>query len=198
MSHQEDLDKNPWKVNSEKIIYENKWISLTEYDVINPSGNPGIYGKVHYKNIAVGVVPLDEENNTFLVGQYRFTLNEYSWEMPEGGCPIGEETVLETAKRELLEETGLIAEEWNEIAKLHLSNSVSDEVAFVFIARNLSQHSANPEETEDLKVWKLPFDEAFEMVMQSKITDAFTVAAFLKVKILLDSANSKDLFQKIS
>ena len=186
MIHQEELDKNPWIVNSEKLIYENKWISLTEYDVTNPSGNPGIYGKVHYKNIAVGVVPLDDEYNTYLVGQYRFTLSEYSWEMPEGGCPIGEETILETAKRELLEETGLIAEEWNEIAKLHLSNSVSDEVAFIFVARRLSQHSSNPEDTEDLKVWKLPFNEAFEMVMQSKITDAFTVAAFLKVKLLLD------------
>jgi 8-oxo-dGTP pyrophosphatase MutT (NUDIX family) len=131
---------------------------------------------------------MDEEMNTYLVGQYRFTLNEYSWEMPEGGCPIGEETVLETAKRELLEETGLVAEEWNEIAKLHLSNSVSDEVAYIFIARKLSQQIANPEDTEDLKVWKLPFEEAFEMVMQSKITDAFTVSAFLKVKLLLDRA----------
>jgi ADP-ribose pyrophosphatase len=104
-------EDNPWKVTGEKPIYENPWIQLTEYQVINPSGNPGIYGKVHFKNLAVSVIPLDEELNTYLVGQYRFTMNRYSWEIPAGGCPLGTDT-LDTAKRELLEETGLKASSW--------------------------------------------------------------------------------------
>jgi 8-oxo-dGTP pyrophosphatase MutT (NUDIX family) len=186
MISEEDQLKNPWKTLGGELKYENKWIAVTEYQVINPSGNPGIYGKVHFKNIAVGVVPLDEDNYTYLVGQYRYTLDEYSWEMPEGGCPIGSETVLETAKRELLEETGLIAEEWTELMKLHTSNSVSDEVGYAFVARKLSQSDANPEETEELKVWKLPFEEALEMVLNGQITDAFTCMAFMKLKILMD------------
>jgi 8-oxo-dGTP pyrophosphatase MutT (NUDIX family) len=186
MISDEEKLKNPWTTLSSDLKYENKWISVTEFQVLNPSGNPGIYGKVHFKNIAVGVVPLDENNFTYLVGQYRYTLDEYSWEMPEGGCPIGSESILETAKRELLEETGLIAEDWTELLKLHTSNSVSDEVGYAFIARNLYQSVSSPEETEELKVWKLPFDDALQMVMDGKITDAFTCMAFLKLKILMD------------
>ncbi len=186
MISKEEKLKNPWKTLSADLKYENKWISVTEFQVLNPSGNPGIYGKVHFKNIAVGVVPLDENNFTYLVGQYRYTLDEYSWEMPEGGCPIGSESVLETAKRELLEETGLIAEEWTELMKLHTSNSVSDEVGYAFVARNLYQSVSNPEETEELKIWKLPFDDALQMVLDGEITDAFTCMAFMKVKILMD------------
>src|ERR1700749_2172291 len=95
-------EENPWQIVSEKNVYDNPWINLTEYQVINPSGNPGIYGKVHFKNLAIGVLPLDEEMNTYLVGQYRFTLNQYSWEIPEGGGAAGEHP-LDSAKRELLE-----------------------------------------------------------------------------------------------
>jgi ADP-ribose pyrophosphatase len=186
MISEEEKNQNPWKTISSDLKYENKWISVTESQVINPSGNPGIYGKVHFKNIAVGVVPLDENNFTYLVGQYRYTLDEYSWEMPEGGCPIGSESVLDTAKRELIEETGLIAEDWVELMKLHTSNSVTDEVGYAFVARKLSQSDACPEETEDLRIWKLPFDEALQMVLDGKITDAFTCMAFLKLKVLLD------------
>lgn len=186
MITEEEKNQNPWKTISSALKYENKWISVTESQVINPSGNPGIYGKVHFKNIAVGIIPLDDEFNTWLVGQYRFTLDEYSWEMPEGGCPIGSESVLETAKRELLEETGLIADEWTELMKLHTSNSVTDEVGYAFIARGLTQSVACPEETEDLRIWKLPFDEALDMVLAGKITDAFTCMAYLKLKLLLD------------
>jgi ADP-ribose pyrophosphatase len=186
MISEEEKNQNPWKTISSALKYENKWISVTESQVINPSGNPGIYGKVHFKNIAVGIVPLDEDNNTWLVGQYRYTLDEYSWEMPEGGCPIGSESVLDTAKRELVEETGLIAEEWIELMKLHTSNSVTDEVGYAFVARKLIQSDACPEETEDLRIWKLPFDEALQMVLDGKITDAFTCMAFLKLKVLMD------------
>src|SRR4029077_13024531 len=116
---------NPWKILKEKPVYENNWISLSEFDIINPNGGKGIYGKVHFKNIAVGILPLDESLNTYLVGQYRFTLNAFSWEIPEGGGSSGEDP-LDTAKRELMEETGLLAKEWSHILNMHLSNSVSD------------------------------------------------------------------------
>lgn len=181
MHHPED---NPWKITSQKNIYDNPWINVTEYQVINPAGNPGIYGKVHYKNLAIGVLPLDEELNTYLVGQYRFTLNQYSWEMPEGGGPEGTDP-LDSAKRELLEETGLKASRWTEIQRLHLSNSVSDELSILYLARGLEQFEAEPEETEQLIIKKVPFAEMYHMVCNGEITDAMTVAAVLKVQLLL-------------
>lgn len=180
-----EQEQNPWQITGEKKVYDNKWINVTEYDVINPSGGKGIYGKVHFKNLAVAVVPVDAEGNIYLVGQYRFTINEYSWEIPEGGCPEGSDP-LETAKRELLEETGLIAGEWTEIMQMHLSNSVTDEVAYVYLAKQLLQANAEPEETEQLQIKKLPFDTVYEMVMDGRIKDALTVTAVLKVKLMLD------------
>lgn len=177
-------EENPWKITSEKSVYDNPWISLTEYQVINPSGNPGIYGKVHFKNLAIGVLPLDDDLNTYIVGQYRFLLNQYSWEMPEGGGP--EETdPLESAKRELMEETGLKAGNWTELMRLHLSNSVSDELSIIYLARNLTQHEAEPEDTEQLVIKKIPFAQMYKMVCNGQITDAMTVAAVLKVQLLL-------------
>jgi 8-oxo-dGTP pyrophosphatase MutT (NUDIX family) len=176
--------QNPWQVLSQKNIYENRWIALTEYDVINPSGGKGIYGKVHFKGLAIGVLPLDEDLNTYLVGQYRFTLDQYSWEIPEGGSVQGEDP-LESAKRELLEETGLVAKEWSPVLTMHLSNSVSDEYSLVYMARQLTQHEAQPEETEQLQLKKIPFDEAYRMVEEGKITDSISVATILKVKLML-------------
>ena len=176
-------EQNPWQIVSAKEVYDNPWINVMAYDVINPAGNKGIYGKVHYKNIAIGVVPLDNDDNTYLVGQYRFVLNQYSWEIPEGGCPEGT-LPLDSAKRELLEETGLVAEEWTEIMQLHLSNSVSDEVAYIFTAKQLKQQSPEPEETEQLVIKKLQFEEAYMMVEKGIITDAMSVAAILKIKLM--------------
>jgi 8-oxo-dGTP pyrophosphatase MutT (NUDIX family) len=181
---------NPWQILGERNIYDNKWISVTEYDVINPGGGKGIYGKVHIKNIAIGIVVLDEDLNTYLVGQYRFTLNEYSWEIPEGGGPLGVDP-LESAKRELREETGLIAHEWSVIQKLHTSNSITDEFSLVFLARQLEQHDAMPEETEQLAVKKLPFEEAWQMTKKGLITDAISVAAIQRVKLMLLSGELK-------
>jgi 8-oxo-dGTP pyrophosphatase MutT (NUDIX family) len=176
-------EQNPWKIIADKTVYTNPWIAVTEYDVLNPAGKKGIYGKVHYKNIAIAVVPIDEEGNTYIVGQYRFTINEYSWEVPEGGCPEGTEPI-DSAKRELLEETGLVAAEWKQIMKLHLSNSVTDEVAYVFIATQLKQHTPEPEETEQLIIKKIPFEEAYQMVQEGIITDALSVAAIQKIKLM--------------
>ncbi len=178
--------KNPWQIISAKQIYDNKWINVTEYDVVNPSGGKGIYGQVHFKNLAIGIVVLDENLNTWLVGQYRFTLNEYSWEIPEGGGAL-ETDPLVSAKRELLEETGLIAKEWTPILKMHLSNSVSDEYAIIYLARQLEQHAPMPEETEQLVIKKIPFEEAWLMMENGKITDAMSVAALQKVKWMLAS-----------
>jgi len=179
MHHQE----NPWKTISGEIKYDNPWINLTEYQVITPAGTNGIYGKVHFKNIAVGVIAIDAENNTYLVGQYRFPLDLYSWEIPEGGCPEGTDW-LEAAKRELKEETGFEASKWTEILQMHVSNSVSDEFAVVYVAEELIAGQAEPEETEDLKILKMPFAQALDWVMQGKITDSISVAAILKWELL--------------
>lgn len=175
---------NPWTILSEEKKYSNRWIEVTEFDVLNPSGNKGIYGVVHFKNHAIGILPLDENLNTYLVGQYRFPLNEYSWEIPEGGCPLDEEEI-EGAQRELLEETGLKAKHWQLILQMHLSNSVCDEKATIYVATGLSQHEAIPEETEQLVIKKLPFDEVYDMVKRGEITDAMSVAAILQTKLLL-------------
>ena len=176
--------RNPWTVLAQRVIDENPWIGLTEYDVINPGGGKGIYGKVRFKNLAVGVVPLDKQGYTWLVGQYRFALDAYSWEIPEGGGDPGVAPI-ESARRELLEETGLVAAEWTALMKMHLSNSVSDEKAYVFLAQGLEQKEAQPEETEQLVVRRLSFDEALRMVENGEITDSISVAAILKVKLML-------------
>ena len=181
---------NPWKTIAARPVYENPWIQITEYDVINPSGGKGIYGKVHFKNHALGILPLDEELNTYLVGQYRYPLNEYSWEIPEGGGVMGIDP-LESAKRELMEETGLMAAEWSILSKIHLSNSVSDEFGVVYLARVLTIGTPSPEETEKLQVVKLPFAEAYKMVEENKITDSLSVAAILKVQLMLNDGRIK-------
>ena len=175
---------NPWTILQQKEVYENKWIGLTEYDVLNPSGGKGIYGKVHFKQLAIGIVPLDEALNTYLIGQYRFTIDRYSWEIPAGGGPFDEDPV-EAAKRELLEEAGLRASEWTQIITMHLSNSVTDEYGMIYLARGLSQHQSEPEDTEELVIKKLPFEEAYDMVQKGIITDGPSVMGILQVKLLL-------------
>ena len=107
---------NTWKTLESKDIYDNPWISVREDKVINPSGGDGIYGVVHFKNLAIGIVPIDKDGYTYLVGQYRYSLEEYSWEIPMGGGPLDIDK-LESAKRELKEETGLVAHKWTEIMK---------------------------------------------------------------------------------
>jgi 8-oxo-dGTP pyrophosphatase MutT (NUDIX family) len=155
--------------------------SSVEHQVINPAGGKGIYGKVHFKNKAIGIVALDKDANTWLVGQWRYTLNEWSWEIPEGGGALHADP-LESAKRELKEETGLIANQWTMIQRTHLSNSVSDEEGFIFLAEDLTQKESELEDTEaDLKVWKLPLAEALQMVQDGKITDSLSVIGILKV-----------------
>ncbi|HEX5170766.1 MAG TPA: NUDIX hydrolase [Cyclobacteriaceae bacterium] len=173
--------RNPWTTLSGEVKYDNKWIKVTEYQVINPGGGKGIYGKVHFKNSAIGVIPLDHENNTWLVGQFRYALNEYSWEIPEGGAPVGEDP-MEAAKRELKEETGLTANRMTLLTKLHTSNSVTDEVGYVFLAEDLEHGDNELEETEaDLKVKKMPLAEAIDMVVRGEITDSMSMIGLLSL-----------------
>ncbi len=178
-------ENNPWETLKSEVKYDNPWIKITEHQTINADGGDGIYGVVHYKNIAIGIIPLDDNYNTWLVGQYRYPLNEYSWEICEGGGPLNED-ILASAKRELKEELGIEAQNWNEIMKMHLSNSVSDEEGVIYIAKGLTYHEPEPEEGEVLQLKKLPFTEVFEMVMEGKITDSLSVAGILKTKFLID------------
>lgn len=173
--------KNPWTTLSGEVKYDNPWITVTEFQVLNPSGGRGIYGKVHFKNKAIGIIALDKDLNTWLVGQYRYTLDAWHWEIPEGGGPL-EIPPLESAKRELREETGLAAGKWSEVVHLHTSNSVTDEEGHVFLAEDLQEGVNALEDTEaDLKVWKLPFKDALQMVLDGKITDGMSVMGILKV-----------------
>jgi len=176
---------NPWKTKSKKEVYRNPWIVVEDHEAINPSGGESQYGVVKFQNLAVGVVALTEDAQTYLVGQHRYPLDSYSWEIPEGGCPIGTDP-LKSAKRELVEETGITAKMYERIATLFLSNSVTDEKAIVYLATDLTMGESEPEPTENITVKKLPFKEAFNMVMAGEIQDAISVAAILKVKLLLE------------
>jgi 8-oxo-dGTP pyrophosphatase MutT (NUDIX family) len=169
-----------WEKISSKTIYDNPWITVFEDHVINPGGGHNDYGHVHFKNIAVAIVPLDGEGNTWLVGQERYTLGQFSWELPMGGAP-GDEEPIAAARRELKEETGLTAERWSQILRLHTSNSITDEEGIVFVAEDLDEGEPDFEETEDLQIRKLPLSEALAMIERGEITDAISVAALLLV-----------------
>jgi 8-oxo-dGTP pyrophosphatase MutT (NUDIX family) len=178
-----DETKNPWTILSLATVYENEWIRVEHHEVLSPSGRPGVYGTVQFKNLAIGVVPIDENGNVILVGQYRFPLSAYSWEIPEGG---GAHSVaaLESAQRELREECGLAARRWMEILSMDLSNSVSDERGTAFLAWELSGASAQPEETEILQVVRVPFWVAVDRAKRGEIRDAISVAALLRVALM--------------
>ena len=177
-------DKNPWKTLKIQEIYDNAWISISHRDVTTPTGSEGIYGVVHFKNLAIGIIPLDDDNNTWLVGQYRYTTDVYSWEIPMGGGPLNTDPLV-SAKRELAEETGIEAKRWTKILDTFTSNSVTDEIGLVYIAKELSFGESNPEDTEDLAIKKVPFTEAYKMVLDGRITDALSMLGILKAGILL-------------
>ena len=175
--------KNPWTVLSQATIYENAWIRVNHHEVTNPAGGPGVYGTVHFKNHAIGIVPIDHEGNVIFVGQYRFPMNSYSWEIPEGGGP--ESTpILASAQRELLEECGVAARCWLEILRMDLSNSVTDEHGTAFLAWDLDVAAAQPEDTEQLQVARVPFWEAVERVTRGEIRDSLSVAALFRVAFM--------------
>lgn len=163
-------------------MYTNSWIRVEEHDVLNPAGNPGIYGVVRFRNLAIGIIPIDDEGNTWLVGQHRYPLDTYTWEIPEGGGDPAS-TPLESAQRELREETGLTAEHYELLLTLQTSNRCTDEIAYIFTATGLQQLAPIPEETEQITVKKLPLEEAFEMVARGEIRDAMSVAGLLSVQL---------------
>ncbi len=179
-----DETKNPWTVLSQTIPYENPWIRVHHHEVLNPSGGPGIYGTVHFKNHAIGVVPIDDMGNLVMVGQYRFPLGSYSWEIPEGGGAAAC-SILESAQRELREETGLVAANWLEILGMDLSNSVTDERGTAFLAWDLKAVAAQPEDTEQLQVAFVPLWQAVERVKRGEIRDSLTVAALYRVALMV-------------
>ena len=171
-----------WKTLSVREVYRNPWIRVEEHQVINPGGNQGIYGKVLFQKKAIGIVAIDDEQHTWLVGQHRYPLNEWSWEIPEGG---GDDP-LASAQRELLEETGITAARWTSIQRTHLSNSVSDVEGFIFLAEGLTQGTPMREDTEaDMIVRRLPFTEALAMVLNGEITDSLSVMGILRVARIL-------------
>ncbi len=169
-----------WKTLRSKVVFDNPWMTVLEDRVINPSGGQNDYAHIRFKNRAVAIIPIDDANNTWLVGQDRYTLAEYSWELPMGGAPKSEDP-LQAAKRELREETGIRAAQWTELMRLHISNSITDEEGLVFVAKELRHGETEFEETEKLEIRRLPLTEAIAMAVNGEITDAISVAALLRI-----------------
>lgn len=177
-----DETTNPWRTLRSREVYENAWIKVREDAVVRPDGEPGIYGVVHFKNLAIGILAVEGEY-LYLVGQYRYPLDRYSWEIPEGGCPEGEDPLV-AAQRELEEETGLCAARWEKMGEAHLSNSVTDELAIWYLATGLTQGEHSPEGTEQLKVRRVSFRQALEMTLRGEITDALSLLAIMQYRII--------------
>ena len=170
----------PWGVSSASVVYDNPWITLTEYQAIAPTGRPALYGKVGFKNRAIGIVPLHADGTVTLVGQNRFAHANYSWELPEGGAPLDEDP-LDGAKRELAEEVGLVAADWRQILVMELSNSITDEICHGYLAMGLTPTATAPDETEDLAIARVPFGEALDAAVAGHMPDSLTVALLLRV-----------------
>lgn len=177
-----DPRRNPWTRRTRRLVYDNPWIRVHHDDVTRPDGAPGIYGVVHFHHRAVGVIAIDGEGRVLLVGQYRYTLGRYSWELPEGGVPDGE-SLLEGARRELAEETGFAAGEWRELVRLATSNSVTDEEGALFVATGLAAGPPDPEGTEELETRWVPLADAVAMIDRGEITDAMTQVGLLRVAL---------------
>ncbi len=176
----ENPEGNPWTFLSKREFIDNQWVNVSQHQVLNVAGNETTYNVVSFKNRAVGIVPLHEDGRITLVGQFRYTLNQYSWELPEGGCPENE-NMLDCAHRELEEETGLKAEIVEPFFKIHTSNSVTDEWGMVYLAKGLSQGQAAPEENEVLQTRKVTIEELLDEVEAAKVTDSITIAAAYKL-----------------
>ena len=172
----------PWRRRARRVAYENPWITVWHDDVARPDGSPGVYGVVHFASLAVGIMALDAHDRVLLVGQHRYSLDAWSWEIPEGGVPPGEDP-LDGARRELREETGVVASRWRELGRFHLSNSVTDEAGVLFLATDCAQEAAEPEATEELEVRWVPFEEALAMTLDGRITDAIAIMGIQRLAL---------------
>lgn len=175
-----DETKDPWTRFAKTTVFENAWFSVETQDCLTPGGTPAIYGYVHFKNRAVGVIPLHDDGTITLVGQYRYPLEQYSWELPEGGCPEGREMIT-AAEMELSEETGLKAKTLTPFLEFHPSNSITDEWGMVFLAQGLSQGEAHPEDSEDLRLRRESLATILDEIESGKITDLITISAIYKL-----------------
>jgi len=189
MTDENVVRSGPWARRSRTVAYANPWLTVWHDEVTRPDGEPGIYGVAHFANLAAGVLVLDADDRVLLVGQHRYTLDAYSWEIPEGGVPDGEGP-LDGARRELREETGVEAAEWHELARLHLSNSVTDEAAILFLATGVTHGAADPDGTEDLTVRWVPFTDALAMTLDGRITDAMSVVAIQRAALARVAADA--------
>jgi len=185
---QESNPRNPWRVRGSRAVYANPWISVREDAVLRPDGRPGIYGVVEFQNTALGIVPVTDTLETILVGQWRYPLGVYSWEIPEGGGALSRPP-LESAQRELAEETGILADTWTDLGRVHLSNSVTNEVGTVFLAQGLHFGPAHPEGDEVLAVRRLPLSEAWQMALDGRITDGLSIVGLARAVHFLGAAS---------
>lgn len=177
--------RNPWRTTASREVYANAWITVREDEVVRPDGSPGVYGVVSPRTIALGAVPLFADGTVVLVGQHRYTLDEWSWEIPEGGGDPSQPPEEEMA-RELAEETGLTAQRWTPLGGgLTLSNSVTDERGLLFLAEDLAEGDAAPEATEEIETWRLPLADAVAMAIDGRITDTMSVIGLLRTAALL-------------
>ena len=165
----------PWTVDAEEVVYDNPWITVVDHAVTHPDGAPGQYGVVRFKNRAIGVLPVSATGEVTLVGQHRFPLDRYSWELPEGGGPLAEDP-LAAAQRELEEETGLKAELWLPLVEFDISNSVTDETAVCYIAFRLERGAASPESSEELRLRMVGFGTLLDDCLAGRIRDGLTLA----------------------
>ncbi len=173
----------PWTVKSERTVFSNPWIKVEDHAVIHPDGSDGEYGVVRLKNRAIGILPVSDDGDVWLVGQHRYPHDKHTWELPEGGGPL-EDDPLTSAKRELAEETGLLARQWRRISDFDLSNSITDESAICYIAWDLVSGDAAPEPSEALTIKKVKFSQLLEMVLHGEISDNLTIIMTLTAHVL--------------
>lgn len=184
------MQTNPWKTLSSSTLYGNKWFTVREDRVIRPDGQPGTYSVVSAGRLATGILALWPDGSLTLVGQYRYPLKEYSWEIPEGGGDLTADP-LEIARQELREETGIEANTWEYLGRVHTSNCFMDELCHLFLARDLTQGMPRPDPVEILQVRRVPFQEAITMANEGAITDAISIAGIFRLSVRLKSQENR-------
>jgi len=194
---------NPYTVLGRQHLYSSPWIRLREDRFRHRRGAEGLYVVCGFQRIACGVLALDDQDRVILVGQWRYPLEAYSWEVPEGGGDITE-SPFEAIRRELAEEAGLSAGTWEPLAFFHASNSSTEEEAFLFLATGLEVATGHrPEDDEELLVHREPFQDCLARVLRGELTDSLTVMALLTLQARrsgvaanLDPALAERFFQR--